>query len=62
MSLNNHYKICHGRRDDLESLGYMFIYFLKGKLPWEKYINSNTKNKFEFVQKKKLDVIFEEFC
>jgi hypothetical protein len=51
-SLNNHRGVEHSRRDNLESLAYVLIYFLRGNLPWSGAKASTKKQHDKIIQMK----------
>ena len=42
-SLNTHLGIEQGRRDDIEGIGHVLLYFVRGNLPWQNLKANNKK-------------------
>jgi hypothetical protein len=61
-SVNTHLGIEQARRDDLESLGYVLLYFIKGQLPWQGIPARTKKEKYEKIRDKKLSTQIEQLC
>ena len=61
-SISTHLGVEQSRRDDLESLGHIFVYFMKGILPWQNIQAANKKEKYEKITKKKLAVQVNLLC
>ena len=61
-SINAMEGLSQSRRDDLESLGYMLIYFLKGKLPWQNFLIKNKEERYNKIKQTKKEIVINELC
>jgi serine/threonine protein kinase len=50
------------RRDDLESLGFVWLYLLRGSLPWMGLTGHDQKQKYERICDVKSQTTFENLC
>ncbi|KAH8745262.1 kinase-like domain-containing protein [Diaporthe sp. PMI_573] len=61
-SIRNHNGLEQSRGDDLESLGYIFVYFARGSLPWQGLKATTDKERDERIKEGKESLSGEALC
>ncbi|KAL8813444.1 MAG: hypothetical protein Q9223_000230 [Gallowayella weberi] len=61
-SINGHLGVAQCFGDDLESLGYILVYFLSGSLPWSDFKVADKKEKAEMILKQKRAISTHDLC
>ena len=51
-----------GRRDDMEALGYVLMYFLRGNLPWQGLKLSRGDDRYKKIYETKMNTTPEQLC
>lgn len=61
-AINAHKGVEQSRRDDLEAIGHMFLYFLRGALPWSGLDAKTQEEKYRKICEKKEQTPLPELC
>jgi len=61
-SINTHKGIEQSRRDDLETIGHVLLYLIKGSLPWQGLPGRSKNEKYAAIKKKKIEIKLEDLC
>lgn len=61
-SVNAHRGVVQGRRDDLEAVGYVLAYFLRGNLPWQGIRADSKPELYKKIAAMKESTPMEELC
>ncbi|KAH0795691.1 CK1 family protein kinase [Histomonas meleagridis] len=62
VSINTHLGDQQSRRDDLESIAYVLIRFLKGSLPWQNFKAKNVDERNEKITQNKIQTTPDMLC
>ena len=62
LSINAHLGVEQSRRDDLESIGYLLVYLMKGSLPWQGVEANSKLAKFQKICELKQSTSLDELC
>ena len=61
-SVNTHRGYEQSRRDDLESIGYVLMYFLRGSLPWQGLKVKTNEDHYHKIYMKKKETKSADLC
>ncbi len=61
-SVHTHLGREQSRRDDLESLGFVLMYFCRGHLPWQGLKATTKREKYDRISDKKMSISIDALC